>query len=110
MLRLALRQSAPGAALPFAMTPTLGGARCQHGHGRAGHYAARQDAPDVMFNGVAKHTLFLSNDNDFIGTVTNTGHPAGRDNPNLFMVYPIDKAEGPGFMQQGIGALHKQAK
>lgn len=33
--------------------------------------------PDVVIDGVAKRTLFISNDNDFIGTVTDGGHPAG---------------------------------
>ena len=65
---------------------------------------------DVLIDGVSKHTLFISNDNDFIGTVTDAGHPAGRENPNLFMVYAVDKADLPGFVQQGIGALHKQAR
>ncbi|WP_426107566.1 esterase-like activity of phytase family protein [Massilia sp. TSP1-1-2] len=65
--------------------------------------------PDVTVGGVAKHTLFMSNDNDFIGTVTDTGHPAGKDNPNLFFVFAVDAADLPGFVQQG-GALHKMAK
>lgn len=66
--------------------------------------------PDVVVDGVAKHTLFISNDNDFIGTVKDEGHPAGADNPNTFYVYAIDKAGMPSYAPQAIGALHKQSK
>lgn len=65
--------------------------------------------PDVTIGGVVKHTLFIANDNDFIGTVTDAGHPGGNDNPNLFMVFAVDAAEVPGFVPQG-GAINKGAK
>lgn len=66
--------------------------------------------PDVVSGGVAKRTLFISNDNDFIGTVTDSGHPAGAANPNTYLVYAVDAAEVRGFEQQRIGRLHKPAK
>ncbi len=66
--------------------------------------------PDVVVGGVAKRTLFISNDNDFIGTVTDDGHPAGAANPNTFFVYAVDAADLPGFVHQRIGGQHKHAK
>ena len=60
--------------------------------------------PDVMLDGVSKHTLFISNDNDFISTVTDSSHPAGAPNPNSFLVYAIDDKDLPGFVPQGKGA------
>lgn len=58
---------------------------------------------DIVIKGVRKHTLFISNDNDFIGTVTDSGHPAGADNPNTFFVFAIDVADLPGYQAQGKG-------
>jgi hypothetical protein len=49
--------------------------------------------PDVQIDGVTKHTLFLANDNDFIGQVTDSLHPNGIDNPNRFFVFAIDQAD-----------------
>ncbi len=66
--------------------------------------------PDVMIDGVNKHTLFISNDNDFIGTVVDSGHPDGADNPNKLFVYAIDQADLPTFQRQQIRSLHKPAK
>ncbi|MBW4520862.1 MAG: esterase-like activity of phytase family protein [Scytolyngbya sp. HA4215-MV1] len=65
--------------------------------------------PDVVINGVTKHTLFIANDNDFIGTVTDTNHPTGFPNPNQFFVFAIDKADLPGFASQQI-YLNNQCK
>jgi hypothetical protein len=66
--------------------------------------------PDVVINGVNKHTLYVSNDNDFIGMVVDSGHPAGADNPNRFFVFAIDQADLPGYERQQIRALNKPAK
>lgn len=57
---------------------------------------------DVLIDGVAKHTLYISNDNDFIGTVTDSGHPAGLANPNTFLVFAIDAADLPAYQRQAI--------
>ncbi|MEH2414404.1 esterase-like activity of phytase family protein [Nostoc sp.] len=58
---------------------------------------------DVVINGVIKHTLFITNDNDFIGSITpDTFHPAGIDNPNKFFVFAIDTTDIPGFVPQKI--------
>jgi hypothetical protein len=58
--------------------------------------------PDVIIGGVRKHTLYISNDNDFIGTVVDSGHPAGIDNPNKFFVFSIDHADLPAFEHQQL--------
>ena len=39
-----------------------------------------------------RHTHWVSNDNDFLGTVVDTHHPAGIDNPNQFFVFAVDPA------------------
>lgn len=57
---------------------------------------------DVLIDGVPKHTLFVANDNDFVGTVTDTNHPAGIDNANKFFVFAIDFADLPNFVAQKI--------
>jgi hypothetical protein len=62
---------------------------------------------DLLIDGVDAHTLFVSNENDFIGTVTDSGHPAGVANPNAFLVFAIDAADLPSIQRQEIGALHK---
>jgi hypothetical protein len=49
---------------------------------------------------VTQHTLYLSNDNDFIGTVTDSNHPNGIDNPNKFFVFAVDAAQLPTFVPQ----------
>lgn len=62
--------------------------------------------PDVMAGGVKKHTLFIVNDNDFIGTVTDTNHPGGIANPNQFFVFAWNASELPGYVAQrlpGVG-------
>ncbi|MEH2060280.1 MAG: esterase-like activity of phytase family protein [Nostoc sp.] len=59
--------------------------------------------PDVVINHAIKHTLFISNDNDFVGTITSDAlHPAGIDNPNKFFVFAIDTTDIPGFVPQKI--------
>ncbi|MFL6658210.1 MAG: esterase-like activity of phytase family protein [Massilia sp.] len=63
--------------------------------------------PDVVIDGVARRTLYISNDNDFIGTVTDSGHPAGIDNPNTFLVFAIDAQDLPGFVRQPVRAQLK---
>jgi hypothetical protein len=52
--------------------------------------------PDVVVAGQRQHTLWVSNDNDFLGTVTDSNHPAGIDNPNQFFVFAVDPALLPG--------------
>ena len=63
--------------------------------------------PDVVINSVTKHTLFIANDNDFVGTITpDTYHPAGIDNPNKFFVFTVDTSDIPGFVSQKIKGGH----
>lgn len=56
--------------------------------------------PDITMNGVRKHTFLIANDNDFIGTVTDSNHPAGIDNPNQFFVFAMDKSDLPDYVPQ----------
>jgi len=58
--------------------------------------------PDIRMGGALRHTLFVANDNDFIGHVMDSHHPAGIDNPNTFFVFAIDPALLPGFEHQRI--------
>src|SRR4029078_6352374 len=58
--------------------------------------------PEVDVNGVTKHTLFVANDNDFVGTVTDSNHPAGIDNPNRFFVFAVDAADLPNYEPQQL--------
>ncbi|HKP59616.1 MAG TPA: esterase-like activity of phytase family protein [Polyangiales bacterium] len=51
--------------------------------------------PDLRIGGVRKHTLFISTDNDFLPTLTDTAHPAGIANPNTFYVFAIDARSMP---------------
>jgi hypothetical protein len=52
----------------------------------------------VLHAPVIKHTLFLANDNDFLGTMS---PPAGNgDNPNQFFVFAFDDADLPSFVPQ----------
>jgi len=58
---------------------------------------------DMVINGVKKHTLFIANDNDFIGTLMpDTYHSTSVDNPNKFFVFAVDTADLLGFIPQKI--------
>jgi hypothetical protein len=61
--------------------------------------------PDLVIDGALTHTLWLSNDNDFVGTVVDTNHPTGIDNPNQFFVFGVDAAALPGFVHQRLLSL-----
>jgi hypothetical protein len=52
--------------------------------------------PDVTVDGQRQHTLWVANDNDFLGHLVDTNHPAGIDNPNQFFVLAVDPALMPG--------------
>jgi hypothetical protein len=58
--------------------------------------------PDVVIAGARRHTLWVANDNDFVGTVVDSHHPAGVDNPNKFFVFAVDPAVLPGFEHQRL--------
>jgi hypothetical protein len=63
--------------------------------------------PEVKVGGVNKYTLFIANDNDFVGTVTDTNHPTGKNNPNQFFVFAIAPSDLPTYQHQQIHSLHK---
>jgi hypothetical protein len=58
--------------------------------------------PDVVQNGVTRHTLFISNDNDYLGTFVDDGHPNGGDNPNRWFVFAVDDADVAGYDAQPV--------
>jgi len=58
--------------------------------------------PDLIVGGVLEHTLFITNDNDFIGTVTDTNHPTGFPNPNNFYVFGVAATDLPSFQAQQL--------
>jgi hypothetical protein len=54
---------------------------------------------DVTMGGALKHTLYVSNDNDFLSTVPNSKGTTTM-NPNRFFVFAFSDADLPGFVQQ----------
>jgi len=58
---------------------------------------------DVVVNGVLTHTLYIANDNDFVGTV------GGIDNPNQWFVFGVTDADlakiGASYVPQQIAAI-----
>ncbi|MBH8578368.1 esterase-like activity of phytase family protein [Nostocaceae cyanobacterium CENA369] len=62
---------------------------------------------DVVINGVKKHTLFITNDNDFVGTIMpDTYHSTSVDNPNKFFVFAVDSINLPDFVPQKLKGGH----
>jgi len=59
--------------------------------------------------GVLKHTLFVSNDNDFLAKITDTGHPKGIANPNQFFVLSVDAGVLPGLDPQSVARTDDDA-
>ncbi len=55
-----------------------------------------------MAGGVTRHTLYVSNDNDFLATVTDSNHPSGLDNSNHMFVFGVDAADLPGLVVQRV--------
>jgi hypothetical protein len=60
--------------------------------------------PDILMGGVTRHTLFIANDNDFVGSVTGTLHPSGSENPNRFFVFAIDADDLPVTTRVNFGS------
>src|SRR5262249_31815654 len=61
--------------------------------------------PDVVVNGVTKHTLWIANDNDFV-TSTPDKNGVVTDNPNQFFVFAFGDTDLPGFVPQRIAPHH----
>jgi len=61
---------------------------------------------DIVINGVVNHTLYVSNDNDFLATVADPLVPKTDptrkmvENPNQFFVFAFTDADLPGFAPQ----------
>ena len=58
--------------------------------------------PDFTQDGVTRHTLIVSNDNDFLATYADAGHPTGGANPNRWFVFGLDDTDLPGYKPQEI--------
>jgi len=57
---------------------------------------------DVLIDGQWRHTLYLANDNDFLGAVTPNGGVGASPYDNQFYVFAFD---GNGLVKQGIAAV-----
>jgi len=57
---------------------------------------------DITIDGVTRHTLYVTTDNDFIPTVTDTYHPNGVANPNHFFVFSVDASDLPDYQAQTL--------
>jgi hypothetical protein len=56
---------------------------------------------DITINGETKHTLYISNDNDYTAVVPNKNHPGGSaENPNKLFVFAFDDDDLPGLVPQ----------
>jgi hypothetical protein len=61
---------------------------------------------DLQADGATRHTLFVANDNDFLGTFADAGHPQGGDNPNRWFVFGVDPSDLPGYVPQPLETTH----
>ena len=57
---------------------------------------------DVMYNNVNLHTLWISNDNDFLATITDSKHPLGFDNTNNFYVFGFSDEDLRNYVAQQV--------
>jgi hypothetical protein len=62
--------------------------------------------PDLTVGGLTKHTLFVSNDNDYLATLTDSNHPNGVDNANRWFVFTVDASDLPNYVPQAIETNH----
>jgi len=58
--------------------------------------------PDMVIDGVTKHTLFIANDNDFLPTAILDDKTTEVANPNQFFVFAIDASDLPNFVAQPV--------
>ncbi len=57
---------------------------------------------DLMYNNVNLHTLWITNDNDFLATITDSKHPLGFDNTNNFYVFGFSDEDLRNYVAQKI--------
>jgi hypothetical protein len=58
--------------------------------------------PDVVLGCARYHTLFLTNDNDFLPEIFDDNHPNGIRNPNQFFVFAVHPGSLPEFVPQAL--------
>jgi len=63
--------------------------------------------PDITIGGKRKHTFLIANDNDFLGTVTDSNHPNGIANPNRFFVFAVDHDDLPDYVPQQLAGAQQ---
>ena len=59
---------------------------------------------DIVIGGATKHTLYIANDNDFLGVIADPTDPVNEivENPNQFYVFAFDDNDLPGFIPQQL--------
>jgi hypothetical protein len=64
---------------------------------------------DVTIGGAVKHTIYVSNDNDYTAVVANKTHLPSKtaSNPNQFFVFAFDDNDLPGFVPQQFKTSHE---
>ncbi|HVO96389.1 MAG TPA: esterase-like activity of phytase family protein [Terriglobales bacterium] len=65
---------------------------------------------DVVIDGAIKHTLYVANDNDFLGEIADPTDPANSivENPNQFFVFAFGDNDLPGFVPQPVRVEHEE--
>lgn len=58
--------------------------------------------PDVFVDGVLMHTLYVANDNDFLGTLANPLGTGTVANPNQFFVFGFAATANDGIVAQAF--------
>lgn len=103
--RLAGKDQLAGKAPAKTLFLDLVAALSAHGYAAADIPAKLEGitfGPDLTANGVTRHTLIVSNDNDFLETYVDDGHPLGGANPNRWFVFALDDSDLPGYKPQPI--------
>lgn len=54
--------------------------------------------PRARIDGKLMDTLYIASDNDFLPDITDALHPAGKANPNRFLVFAFGSADLPGYV------------
>jgi Esterase-like activity of phytase len=59
---------------------------------------------DIVIDGATKHTLYVANDNDFLGEIADPTDPANEivENPNQFFVFAFGDSDLPDFAPQRL--------
>jgi hypothetical protein len=103
--KLSGKDQLAGKATPKTLFLDVVAALSAHGYAAADIPAKLEGitfGPDITANGATRHTLIVSNDNDFLATYVDDGHPTGGANPNRWFVFAVDDNDLPGYEPQEI--------